>query len=607
MSTGMDAVGIASKYFQTLKYLDFYVMCLIYEKERKYMNLRKYGCAFMIITLVVFVFFLSMKRSERKESLEEMILQDGERIENIVESAIKEYESAQEGEATADIGLNAIEEQEESGSEKEVIADVEDHTLLGNMWMYYEAEEIPFVDEETFAMIREAYGEVEYTAEFETGNPEVYEDYKQKFWRLLQSEVPFLNRKTGKEMYMKDWLEQREHDLERFTTYDFFDINGDGFPELCMDDGYAVVFAYDSDMDQYIVWAIPNGKCIVGPRKFMWHPDYYTTICEFSQLDSDGDLELETLFWAEHEDFYQEDINMVMFPNYADKKKRWEITEEMKQQGVYEESSGQWFFKITDEQFEELEKTYMEAYNLGMHRRGEVLYSYGELFGEYETEELWRLEKKSDVYKGSVQYSEITVNYPQIYCRTDSEKAENANALIKQAAYAVWGNTYEEAASQLEEWQKDSYREGTDIDYEVLHCSNDYISVIFSVLSTTGGPSYFGHYPVSVDLNKGEYIGFYDITSKEQVLDAVKDGKFKVYIGTYSEADEEDFHNPEVLDLLAEELEDSLGKPPAEGFDRFSGWNLGMDEEDIYIRIYLSDIAFHDYVILSIPLDEVTK
>lgn len=352
MSTGMDAAGIASKYFQTLKYLDFYVMCLIYEKERKYMNLRKYGCAFMIIFLVVFVFFFSMKRNERKEPSKEMILQGVEEIENIGEAAI------------------------------------EDHTLLGNMWMYYKAEEIPFVAEEIFAMIREGYGEQ---------------------------------------------------------------------------------------------------------------------------------------------------------------------------------------------------------------------------FVEYETEELWRLEKKSDVYKGSVQYSEITVNYPQIYCRTDSEKAENANALIKQAAYAVWGNTYEEAASQLEEWQKDSYREGTDIDYEVLHCSNDYISVIFSVLSTTGGPSYFGHYPVSVDLNKGEYIGLYDITSKEQVLDAVKDGKFKVYIGTYSEADEEDFHNPEVLDLLAEELEDSLGKPPAEGFDRFSGWNLGMDEEDIYIRIYLSDIAFHDYVILSIPLDEVTK
>ena len=96
---------------------------------------------------------------------------------------------------------------EESESAKEVIADVEDHTLLGHMWMYYEAEEIPFVDEETFELIKEAYEEVDYSAEFEKGNPEVYEEYKQKFWYLFQNKAPFLDRKTGKELYIKDWFE----------------------------------------------------------------------------------------------------------------------------------------------------------------------------------------------------------------------------------------------------------------------------------------------------------------------------------------------------------------------------------------------------------------
>lgn len=217
------------------------------------------------------------------------------------------------------------------------------------------------------------------------------------------------------------------------------------------------------------------------------------------------------------------------------------------------------------------------------------------------------LEKKSDFYEGSVQYSEITVNYPQLNRSVDSEKVEIANTLIKQAAFSMWGNTYDEATTYLEEWQKDSYREETVIDYEVIHFSHAYISVIVSVFSVTGGPSYFGHYPVSVDLNKGEYIRIYDITSKEQVINAVKDGKFTVYIGTYSEVDEEYMHKPEVIDLLAEEMEKSLWEPLVEGFDRFSGWNIGMDGENIYVYVYLPDIAFHDYVILRIPLDEVTK
>ncbi len=55
-------------------------------------------------------------------------------------------------------------------------------------------------------------------------------------------------------------------------------------------------------------------------------------------------------FWAEHAGLYHDDINMVMFPSYADREKRWEITDEMKQQRVLEE-----------------------------------MHTYEELFGEYET------------------------------------------------------------------------------------------------------------------------------------------------------------------------------------------------------------------------------
>ena len=77
---------------------------------------------------------------------------------------------------------------------------------------------------------------------------------------------------------------------------------------------------------------------------------------------------------------------MVMFPNYADTAKRWKITEEMKRQGVFEESSGQWFFRITDEQFKELEQPYKEALRQARDRKKEEVYTYEELFGEYETE-----------------------------------------------------------------------------------------------------------------------------------------------------------------------------------------------------------------------------
>jgi len=324
--------------------------------ERKgNMKLRKYGYILVIISLMVFVFFWAVGKNGHEGLSEEVILQAGAGIMD----------------------------------ELEIIRSR--HMFLHNVWIYVD-EEIPFVDEEIFDMIRAAYEEMKYSAEFEKGNLEVYEEYKQKFWCLLQNEVPFRDRETGKEIYIKDWTDaEGEAALSeiRECVYYFFDMNGDGLPELCIDNHVeTVVFAYDPDTDQYILWARLGEKDIVGTRKAVWNPAHVDHICDFFQLDPYGNLELETLFWAEFFNGYggRADINMVMFPNYADKEKRWEITEEMKQQGVLEESSRQWFFRITDEQFEELEKPYAEAIKLARERSKQEEYTYEELFGEYETE-----------------------------------------------------------------------------------------------------------------------------------------------------------------------------------------------------------------------------
>lgn len=344
------------------------------------MRVRKYGCILVIIFLMVFTILLSVKHEQKRLS-EEVSLQEEEPLEEI--SVKKEVE-------TANTESDAMIEQKKFEGKKDEISDKisYDHTLSGHMWMYYEAEDVPFVDDETFALIREAYEEVEYSAEFEKGNREVYGEYKQRFWKLIKNEIPFLNRETGEEVYIKDWYASNGwYVLEDFKSsyygYYLFDMNGDGLPEMCMD---YFVFAYDPDMDQCILWTRLSGNWIVGTKKVMWNPDYDTDIYEFFQLDPDGNLELDTLFWAEHSDLYHDDINMVMFPNYADTAKRWKITEEMKRQGVFEESSGQWFFRITDEQLKELEQPYMEGLEQAWDRMQEERYTYEELFGEFEAE-----------------------------------------------------------------------------------------------------------------------------------------------------------------------------------------------------------------------------
>lgn len=474
--------------------------------------------------------------------------------------------------------------------------------------------EADYVDEEMYRVIKETIDHIDFDVDFQPGDAENIELLKAQFKKFLEGEATVRIKRTGEEVYIYDLgkfrtdIELGEFDIRGYSYY-FFDINGDEKPELCVTDKarFTYVFQYDEADNQVTLWKeyVSDTIFFMGTRKLGfggWSGD------GFISLDKDGGFEYCIWFKAVGGSAYL--INgdgygyFISLPEYV------ELSDDGKAQAVYDKADETYYFRVTKEQYMELTEKYFRACKDVSAAIKDVTYTYEELFEttyELTDEEKLSLEKKSDFYEGTVQYSKITVNYPQINGSINSEIVENTNALIKQAAFSVWGNTYEEAAAQLEAWQKDSYQEETVIDYEVIHFSHDYMSVIFSVFSVTGGPSYFGNYPVSVDLNKGEYIGLYDITSKEQVIDAVKDGKFKVYIGTYSEVDEEDFHNPEVIDLLAEELEDSLGEPPAEGFDRFSGWNIGIDEEDIYIRIHLSDIAFHDYVILSIPLDEVTK
>lgn len=326
------------------------------------MKIKKYGYALIIVSLIAFTVFLSVKHEQKKVSEEE---------------TVKTEPDATEEKTT----------QKRTKRAKRKIR--YDHFLYREMISEdYSVEEIPFVDEETFALIREAYAEVDFSAEFEKGDPAVYEECKLAFRCMIRNETPFLDRETGEDIYIKDWI-----DLEHVSGYYFFDINGDEVPELYIDyiGAKDYVFSYDSEKDQCILWQQLAYLTIIGTRKAVVHDEDFGGITfDFVQLDSDGNVELNVMFFSQPADLYHNDpvINMVMFPNYADREKEWELTEEMKQQGVFEASSGQWFFRITDEQFEELKKPYIEG--IDWERQRAERYTYEELFGAgYVDDELY--------------------------------------------------------------------------------------------------------------------------------------------------------------------------------------------------------------------------
>ncbi len=212
--------------------------------------------------------------------------------------------------------------------------------------------------------------------------------------------------------------------------------------------------------------------------------------------------------------------------------------------------------------------------------------------------EQYVLEKKTEenefVYR-------IEINFPQILNMPNSSLIEKSNILLKDAAFSVYGNTYDSAIKYIEKCKNEfGYEPSTLIEYDILSLSDDYISLIFHVDSFAVS-SYTHHYLVTIDIGSGEYIFLNDLKDIEELINLINMNNFVVVEGTYSEFPEEDLYQPEItekfVEILCNELKDNALD---DVFDRFSSQNIGMDGENLYLYFPLAE-AFHGYVILQVP------
>lgn len=220
----------------------------------------------------------------------------------------------------------------------------------------------------------------------------------------------------------------------------------------------------------------------------------------------------------------------------------------------------------------------------------------------------YKLENECQHFANDSGYQKITVNFPQIYRLFTTESIEKTNLLLKRVAFSAWGRTYEEASIYIKGWQEGQNTSGAaNIEYKVLYFSRNYFSVVFESLFMAGATS-TTHSLVTIDLETGKYILLYDVVKIDKVFEAIRNGNFKVYEGTYSEFSETDAHEQDILDLMIQELETSLEEYPVEdGYSRYSSYNIGLDAEYLYLYVNLPNIAFHDYMILCIPLKDIVE
>ena len=264
-------------------------------------------------------------------------------------------------------------------------------------------ETISFVDEDTFRTLSEIYAGIDFGGEFSSGDTEVHDLYKRQFLRLLEREATFFDRTTHREYYIDGFNEMdfttsggRSTFAGHKDTYDprnyiyyFFDANGDGTPKLAISDGvrFIYIIKYDSDSDRFILWHEISATRIrpLGTRKLYLYSGNFPVDYAFFYLDQYGEVEYSLWFYIagyhdtqESQDVY---IYMVSLPIFTDESRNIQISESMEKQAFIDERNNRLYFRVTEEQWGELTRSFFDARRLAEEKIQDVRFTFEELFG----------------------------------------------------------------------------------------------------------------------------------------------------------------------------------------------------------------------------------
>lgn len=260
---------------------------------------------------------------------------------------------------------------------------------------------LDFVDDKTYEMLKEAYGNIEWDLQFETGNREQYDFYKKKYKELLDGKIKFLKTEQYTYSEVSEWMYLYEFlcvdekynpsdlfngDDQGFGLY-FFDVDGDEAPELCVTEHVGAgaihgvyIYKYEIDSDRIVLFKEYSGPVsqLIGTKAIgaCWEDRQFKL--EKFGLDPKDEMTVEFM-----NDFFYFDGKsnyLVSFPVYADLEKQIELDDRIKRQGYYDESRELYFFHVTEEQYNELTKSFFDVYSELDMKRDQVTYTYEELF-----------------------------------------------------------------------------------------------------------------------------------------------------------------------------------------------------------------------------------
>ena len=342
----------------------------------------------MFITVGALIFFVV-------EICTEKVKQDGKALDlKMAENMWLETERLDNAEESSEQDSQEPEE-ENSIPNLEALkwGDVPQQNVYESYWDFPFLE-MEFADDREFEYLQEIYREIPFYGGFPLGDGEKYKICKDKFAHLLKNEITVTVPETGEECYLEEFAlvldnhKDKPYDLERYYFY-LFDMDGNDAPELCLFEliggttqKYMCIFKYDFNLDKISLWE--------------YFPSSYNYLFGVGRIAGDNSNKNGFVFWQVDEnakDVYRAGfawesfitngnvVFMLILPQYINSENKDERIEKMKEKAFYEKQTGEYYIRVTEEQYEELFEYYLYAEKKASEELKKLKKNYWELFG----------------------------------------------------------------------------------------------------------------------------------------------------------------------------------------------------------------------------------
>lgn len=292
-----------------------------------------------------------------------------------ISNALNEAENCEEKaeDIISDKKENAGEVQQEN-----VLEPIPDRSFESGLDTSFYFEMIP-ADAKTYELLKTEYAKIDFSADFQKGDRNTYDDYYEKYFLLINNKIPYYD-KDDKEVWFRDIDSVKDGDgnsnIEN-NKYYLFDADGDGGQELYVRTltNRLYVFKYEVSTDKISVWYVEEDTpyyYFMGTQAKAWSNDGLKYA--FYHMDKNADEDVVVVF----EEIYDinpktnesESVYMITIPEYVDSNMKIHMTRELQEQAYY--IDGRYYFCVTKEQYDELTDKFFEMNNSVRERLAEV-------------------------------------------------------------------------------------------------------------------------------------------------------------------------------------------------------------------------------------------